>query len=253
MKKVFVILIVGVFAVVSNLYAQPLARKIPMSWTQETIRWKKSDWEYFLGEDKDYVYVGLLLPESRELKQVLITGLTVWLGKKEGHKKSLGVRFPLGLPIDERPSTPQELRSILFDWTAREEAILKSFTSMEVINVNGNMDTLLGPADRVGGFRSSLVYEADYWILELIIPKNLVPKDVKELKKKGVFLESGTLSRPRNLRGTDAVGISNSSIYGPNYTTKSDKERLDTFFYYGDFTVPIRQKIKGVGFDFGNN
>ncbi len=231
------------------LKAQPLAQKIPFPWTLETTSFKKSDWEHFLGEDRDYIYLGLLIPRGKESQQVLMTGLTLWLGKKAEHKKSMGFRFPLGLPTSEIPHTTQKLQSVLFNWDEKADRIVKTFQQMEIINSNGKGDTLIGPANRIGGYRTTFTKVGDYWVYELIIPKEGLPDYLENNQKIKLNLRSGALGRPKDLRGTDAVGFVNSRLYRMGSGGKKERDRLNNLFYYSDYTQEVKLKLKKIELD----
>lgn len=233
-----------------NLLAQPLAHIIPLSWTAETRLFSKSSkWEYFLGEDDEYIYLGMLIPPGKEAKQMLMTGMTVWVGKKAEHKRALGVRFPLGFPKEERPKTAQELKTTLFNWKEKEEGLEASFSQLELINKSGKMDTLLGSSTSPGGARGNLVFEKGYWVYELIVPKKAFDQKVKKLKKYNLVVMTGALSRPRDLQGTDAVGFANSYLYRMGSGGKKERERINDIFYYSDFTEEAKHKIKKADLD----
>lgn len=245
--RIIFLLIAGITFFSNCMKAQPLAHVIPLSWTAETMLFSKSSkWEYFLGEDNDFIYLGMLIPPGKEAQQMLMTGMTVWIGKKEAHKNAIGVRFPLGFPDDERPETAQELKTMLFNWHEKEETVSASFTNMELINKSGKMDTLLGPASTVGGVGCHMVFEEGYWIYELILPKSIISEQTKEMKKQNVIVMTGALSRPRDLQGTDAVGFANSQLYRMGSGGKRQRERISDVFYFSDFTEEVKNKIKKV-------
>ncbi len=53
--------------------------------------------------DQEYFYVCLRAEDNSRRGQIMRSGLTVWFDPKGGKKKTLGIKFPLGLPPDERP------------------------------------------------------------------------------------------------------------------------------------------------------
>ncbi|MCI4671494.1 MAG: hypothetical protein MRZ79_25350 [Bacteroidia bacterium] len=231
--------------------SQPLAHIIPISWTAETRLFSQdSNWEYFLAEDNEYIYLGLLIPPGKESQQMLMTGLTVWFGKKEAHKQAVGVRFPLGFPKEEVPNTAQELKTTFFNWKEKKEAISKSFSQLELINRNGKMDTILGPTSTVGGVMSNCLFEGGFWVYELAVPKKAFPQNIKDLKKHNVVIMTGALKRPRDLQGTDAVGFANSQLYRMGSNGKKERERISDYYYYSDFTSEVKRKIKKANLNF---
>jgi len=57
--------------------------------------------------DRENLYVCLLLEEDFLQGQVMRQGLTVWFDPKGGKEKSLGLRYPLGRPLGEKGEGPR--------------------------------------------------------------------------------------------------------------------------------------------------
>jgi hypothetical protein len=53
--------------------------------------------------DKDNLYVCLRADEISTRGQIMRSGLIVWFDPNGGKKKDLGIKFPIGMPPDERP------------------------------------------------------------------------------------------------------------------------------------------------------
>jgi len=52
--------------------------------------------------DRENLYICLMLEEDFLQGQVMRQGLTVWFDPKGGKEKSLGLRYPLGRPLGEK-------------------------------------------------------------------------------------------------------------------------------------------------------
>jgi hypothetical protein len=52
-----------------------------------------------LLNDDEYLYVCLATVDSRVVRQVVGSGLTIWFDAKGGKKRSLGINFPLGMDL----------------------------------------------------------------------------------------------------------------------------------------------------------
>jgi hypothetical protein len=54
--------------------------------------------------DGQYLYLVLSTSDSTERRQILRQGLVVWFDPSGGEKKHFGVKYPVGVPPEERPS-----------------------------------------------------------------------------------------------------------------------------------------------------
>jgi hypothetical protein len=54
--------------------------------------------------DGQYLYLVLSTSDSAERRQILRQGLVVWFDPSGGEKKHFGVKYPVGVPPEERPS-----------------------------------------------------------------------------------------------------------------------------------------------------
>lgn len=52
--------------------------------------------------DGRFLYIALLVEEASQRFQIVSQGLTVWFDPKGGKEKAFGIRYPLGLPPDQR-------------------------------------------------------------------------------------------------------------------------------------------------------
>lgn len=51
--------------------------------------------------DNDYLYICLMAQDNETKSQILTNGLTVWLDPAGGQKKTLGIRYPVGISGDD--------------------------------------------------------------------------------------------------------------------------------------------------------
>ncbi len=58
--------------------------------------------------DPEYLYICLRADEMSTRGQIMRSGLTVWFDPKGGKKKTLGIKFPIGMTPGERPMPPGE-------------------------------------------------------------------------------------------------------------------------------------------------
>jgi hypothetical protein len=58
--------------------------------------------------DRESLYVCLMVEEEFLLAQIMRQGLTLWLDPRGGTAKALGIRYPLGMPRGERPEEQGE-------------------------------------------------------------------------------------------------------------------------------------------------
>ena len=58
--------------------------------------------------DRESLYVCLMVEEEFLQAQIMGQGLTLWLDPRGGTAKALGIRYPLGMPRGERPEEPGE-------------------------------------------------------------------------------------------------------------------------------------------------
>jgi len=56
-----------------------------------------------LLNDRDNLYICLLAEDNITRSQIMMQGLTIWFDPQGGKKKTLGIKYPIGLPPGERP------------------------------------------------------------------------------------------------------------------------------------------------------
>lgn len=79
-------------------------------WSDSTAFVEKDGIRYAVMNDGDYLYLCLLSSKAGLGRQILSRGMTVWIDPNGGEKKTIGLRFPIGMGgmgRSEMPMRPQ--------------------------------------------------------------------------------------------------------------------------------------------------
>jgi|GEM_PF-1245284 len=86
-----------------------------------TIDGENTEWEGVIKEvsdqqlgigllnDEEFLYMALVVGNHREQLKLLASGCTIWLGDSEDNNKQFGVRYPIGIPRNERRDFMQKM------------------------------------------------------------------------------------------------------------------------------------------------
>lgn len=94
-----------------KLDSRPLAKAVTIDGKSDDWRgslYYSEDGQFNVGflNDRDNLYVCLVVSDRFKRAQILMCGLTVWFDPKGGERKAFGIRFPLSGPPGERPLRP---------------------------------------------------------------------------------------------------------------------------------------------------
>jgi hypothetical protein len=117
-----------------------------------------------ITNDKDFLYLAFAAGDQAQRRQFMMRGLILWLDAHGGEKKTLGIRFPVGLsgPGDGFGMRPADRES---DPEAMDEAFEQSLTGLEIIGPEKDQTQrfrfgeLAGVEVRIGDPRNSFFYE----------------------------------------------------------------------------------------------
>lgn len=76
-------------------------RQVPR---QEYLYHNKSKILYLLTNDRDHLYIDLIVPEQSSIRNIMEAGLKVWIDVTAKNKKHLGIQFPVAQEKPQRPS-----------------------------------------------------------------------------------------------------------------------------------------------------
>ncbi len=215
-------------------------------WRPYTEKDRKTGWHYFIGQDHQFIYLGILIPNRKDQDLIGMTGLTLWWGGRPEQKKSKGIAYPLGLPIEQQPNDPRYLDAILFDGAINLWEQIQLDTQR--LYVQGKK-----PIDNPGFWQAKGLQAAlgrtvkGEWVYEAQVPLSLLEQPQKAGKAYQIHLITGALGRPTNLRGSDAIGISGGSASNPRQISdKSSRSRQTIFDRYATYTSPTRLRLTGL-------
>lgn len=120
--------------------------------------------------DNDNLYISLSTADREVQRQVMMSGLTVWLDVTNDKQKSFGIRFPIGM---DRPDLRREMRKAAassgppdrLEMQKRFEERLVSMDQYQIIGPSEGNLRLMGASDsetiavRVGIVNGAFVYE----------------------------------------------------------------------------------------------
>ncbi|MEL6626987.1 MAG: hypothetical protein AAFS00_00950 [Bacteroidota bacterium] len=227
----------------SSIFSQDI---LPDYWLKNSLQDEATGWTYYLGEDNLNYYVGAVIPAGDAQDLVRMCGLTLWVGKKPEKKGSVGINFPMGYEQDARPTTPTELVYALSEIRIPSQTEFPERSTIQLLQLNGKGDTVLGDIEDLiqldvsttAGPEESLVYQ-------IRLDKEIIPTKTREKGNMTFTFVTGTLDRPSNLRGTDAQGINYNTPAGQiPVADQSSQIRLQTFYYYAEFTKPIKVQFR---------
>jgi hypothetical protein len=75
-------------------------------WSDSTLFAQKDDIRFGVMNDDEFIYVCVMSSKPNLGRQVMARGMTVWFDPNGGDKKTLGVRFPIGMGRGEMPMRP---------------------------------------------------------------------------------------------------------------------------------------------------
>lgn len=209
------------------------------NWPELTID-EKSGFTYGLSSDSSYLYLSLKIGGLQLQNQIFLAGLTCWIDKK-GKK---GIRFPIGVPEEQRPRDPNLFDTYLAELQNDKYQRVNELFSLELVGFYGGKELTWGEAKNEGGMNASVGFDMeDALVYELAIPRTVLEKPEKGIT---LILESGVLGRPR-LHAWDAVGISGGAVTNPG---RVETTKIRTYQYklerYREYTIAKRLKIKKI-------
>ncbi|MEO0470635.1 MAG: hypothetical protein AAF206_13500, partial [Bacteroidota bacterium] len=201
---------------------------------------EKSGYTYGISVDSAYVYLSVKIGGLQLQNQIFLAGLTCWIDKK----RKKGIRFPIGVPEEQRPRDPNVFEDYLYDLQDGKYQRVKELFSLELLGFYGGKELTWGEAKNEGGINAAASFDSEgILIYELAIPRTSFDKPEKGIH---LSLESGVLGRPR-LHAWDAVGISGGSVSNPG---RIETEKVRNYQYklerYRQYTVAKRVKIKKI-------
>lgn len=220
-------------------------------WTQEFTQVPKQNWYYALAYTDSALYVGMAILDVEIQYHILMCGLTCWLQPKGGKKQQKGIRFPVGLPEEQKPSDSDALIWYVEELSSTKKDAILAVSGLEMINFYGNHETTWGNNLREDGVQVQLGMNAGGDLLyELMIPRSIIPEywsSDKQTKKFDIEWETGTLGRPKDIRGQDAIGISGGATSNPyqpgGESLRSIHAKQDQ---YRAYAKARKAKIKGL-------
>lgn len=127
-----------------------------------------------LLNDEEYMYLCLATVDSRQVQQIIRSGLTVWFDPQGGKKESFGVNFPLGTQFSpenmNRESMPQPMSR---EGTADPEKLrqmLEESTKEMVVIGPGKEERRKMPVSRSQEIKVKLGYSGGKLVYELRVP-----------------------------------------------------------------------------------
>lgn len=173
-------------------------------WSDSTLFAQKDDLSYAVKNDDQYLYLFVMSATPNLGRQMVFRGMTVWFDPNGGSKKTLGVRFPLGMGRGEMP-----IRSDGQDGEQRGNR----FTEMERQALNEF--EFLGPGEndrqrvsRIQGQGVEFYINAtpERFVYEMKIPLKYSSEhpyalETRPGQKIGVGIASNTITRPGGREG----------------------------------------------------
>lgn len=116
--------------------------------------------------DRETVYVAFVTHDRGAVQKIITTGFTVWLDAGGGKEKRLGIRFPLGMDLNEGRGPVATGEGALPDPHSGQGGPL------EVIGEDGRPGRY--GADQASGIRVRARIEPDNLMYELAVDRNLI-------------------------------------------------------------------------------
>lgn len=183
----------------------------------EAEQWPKSEQEYAFSHTDSLLYVAIRLSDQQLQQQILLCGLTLWIGKKPKMPHGKGIGFPVGTPEELRPQDSQQFLWVIRELEGHMPQEVNNVEGMELHNIYGNSETTWGSHTRENGLRAAIGRDRqERMVIEWAIPLELVVDQQDKKRRFDLWWETGKLGRPKDVYGGDAVAISGGSISNPD-------------------------------------
>ncbi|MEL6673990.1 MAG: hypothetical protein AAFR61_17435 [Bacteroidota bacterium] len=208
---------------------------------------------YHLGNDENFLYLTVRLADPLWEKQVLLAGLYLWIDPKGKKKERIGIHFPTGLPITDRPTDPFRLVAVLREIYPERSLYHQRQGEVELINWGETAGTIRARQEELTGlpgFEMTVGLDSTKMtFLQARLPLKALFDDPGSFTLSGkkafsLGLKTGELGRP-DIRGTDAVGLSGGGY--PGRVTTEEQRRYQRYLdEYREFAVARSWWIKKV-------
>jgi len=150
--------------------------------------------------DSEYLYICLSTMDPEVENKILGAGLTLWFQGSDNSNNKFGVCYPMGMRGNSMPPSDENIRpgDGVFDPSKMLETLLKSETSVELIN--GNNDTIKIPVSELKDIHVKVALNDGKLVYELKMPLNQKHSTTYALNAGTgstirVSIESGTTNR----------------------------------------------------------
>ncbi|MDX2247633.1 MAG: hypothetical protein SF052_12690 [Bacteroidia bacterium] len=210
----------------------------------------REGWICNLSGNDSTLIVELQISDPVIRDQIVLTGLTLWILPDKKKKSRKGIRFPLGLPEENRTHDPGILQDQRAELPITLPGMIAAMNSLELINFYGEGEITWGSNQNPGGINTRLQYGLGSQLLyRAILPLSVIMGKDADLFREGgekyfgILFETGRLSRPL-IRGDMGVGVSGYPGSPSSVTGSYDRAMQNILEEYRLFTVPAELYLK---------
>ncbi|MEM7656921.1 MAG: hypothetical protein AAF399_12385 [Bacteroidota bacterium] len=173
--------------------------------------------EYALQSGDTTLFIGMRISDQQLQQQILLCGLTLWVGKKPKIPHGKGIGFPVGTPEELRPQDSQRFLWVIRELEGKMNQEVGNVEGMELVNIYGGGEKTWGSHQRESGLRAAIGRDKnERMVIEWAIPLVLIEDKMDKKGRFDLWWQTGKLGRPKDVYGGDAVGLSGGALSNPD-------------------------------------